>query len=272
MHVDGPRDAGRPCVTWTTDFGSADGYVARMRGAFLAHGAAADWIDVSHDVPPGDVRRGAWLWLTLLDRFPDRTLHVAVVDPGVGGERRILFGYAAGAWWMAPDNGLAAWVFAVHPPERLFVLREEAFDPDPAPTFHGRDRFAPAAARWAIGEPVGRFAEPVEGFVSLSGGPRHRAAAPGETSTVLHVDRFGNVALDWPRRLGRPRGVRPDLGNLGDVAFLETFAQSTDGRPFLLWNSAGYLELAVRDDSAADRLGLAAGDRVRWSAADGDGR
>lgn len=250
--------ASRPVVTFLTDFGVDDTYVGQMKGAALAVCPDLTIVDLTHAVPAHDVAAGAYLLRTACEAFPPGTIHVAVVDPGVGGSRARLVVRTERQLFVGPDNGIFGRVLEHVPMRdayRIDTLPESANRP--SATFEGRDVFAPAAAWLARGRDPASFGPRVETIVRLTPPP-----ASGGVR-VLVVDRFGNVILDRRRGEtgGTPRVVTPS-GAVVDRIF-RTYADAPDDAPFLLFNSADQLEIAVRRGRADRRLGLAAGDAVR---------
>jgi S-adenosylmethionine hydrolase len=234
-------------VTLTTDFGTADSYAAEMKGRILAGCPRAAIVDITHQVPPHDVECGAYHLARAAAAFPAGTVHVAVVDPGVGGARRSLVVRTADADLVGPDNGLfdpflaGAEIRAIHPAR----LAEAA----PSPTFHGRDLFAPAAARLASGEDLRRFTSEATEPVRL----RKPSAAP----RVIHVDRFGNCVINLtPSDLGPAGDWRLLAGSHEIRRLVETYSQAGENEAVLLLGSGGFLEVALREDSASSRLGI----------------
>jgi S-adenosylmethionine hydrolase len=259
-------------VTLTTDFGTRDSYVGQMKAAALALEPGLQIVDVCHEVPPQDVAGGAYVLESAFATFPPGTIHVAVVDPGVGGTRRPIAARSPNYHFVAPDNGLLTRVAAREPLLEAVVLAEPAFRRQPAsPTFEGRDVFAPAAAWLARGVELERLGPAAGELVRLPWTPARPQRGRPCRVRVIHVDRFGNVTLDVAAAaLREALGAEPDGGarlrvdgTLAPVSrFHRTYAEATDDRPFLLINSAGYLELAVAGDSAAARLGLEPGAEV----------
>ena len=255
-------------LTFTTDFGTSDTYVGQMRGVVLSVAPEAILVDLSHDVPAHDVPAGAYVLQTGYSVFPNGTIHVAIVDPGVGTPRRGIAVRTERYTFIAPDNGLLTRVLEEDPPLEAYVLEASHYRrPSVSATFEGRDVFAPAAAWIARGTPISNLGQPAGELVRL---PVHRPEIePGVAfrTRVLLVDRFGNVTLDLPRRyleaelrdpgaFGRIRVCTPR----GQVSgFCRTYGEGPDADPFLVWNSADHLEVAVRNGRAADKLGLTAG-------------
>jgi S-adenosylmethionine hydrolase len=258
-------------VTLTTDFGHLDSYVGQMKGAMLSVDSQLRIVDLCHGVRATSVAQGAYLLETGYSVFPAGTVHVAVVDPGVGTERRPL-AVRAGSWFfVAPDNGLLTRVLLREPLHEARIIEEEAFlRPVRSSTFEGRDLFAPAAASIAGGAELARIGPLASELVRL---PEVRPAiglgAPVEVP-VLHVDRFGNVVLDVhvdsltalvgeaPYRTSALR-LRTPAGEIDRC--LRTFADAVGDEPFLLVNSAGYLEVAVQRGRADLVTGLVPGAR-----------
>lgn len=248
-------------ITLTTDFGTSDSWVGQMKGVILGICPDAAVVDLTHGVPAHDVAGGAYALACGFAAFPEGTIHVAVVDPGVGTDRRRLAVRARGHWFVAPDNGLltrvvrgaesvAAWSI-----EQPHYLRA-----DVSSTFEGRDVFAPAAAWLARGTEASHLGPAVRDWVLLP--DRTPELFPGREVAVpvLAVDRFGNVVLDVT---GRRFSGRVLAGGAEVATFRRTFAEAPAGEPFLLWNSSGFLEIAMREGRASDRLGLAPGSEVR---------
>jgi S-adenosylmethionine hydrolase len=214
-----PRPA---VVSLTTDFGAADHFVGVMKGVVLAINPLAALVDITHGVPPQDVAAGAYQLSNACRHFPAGTVHVAVVDPGVGTDRRAIVLAAGGMLFVAPDNGLLT-PFLDEAGARLFEIREPGFLADaPSPTFHGRDVFAPAAAHLSLGVPPERLGPPAVDPVRL---PHPAPSIDGTTihAHVLHVDRFGNVVLDieWVHlaRAGAAAGTRRLRAEAGHPGF-----------------------------------------------------
>lgn len=253
-------------ITLTTDFGTRDAYTGAMKGAILSVSPAARIIDITHEVPPQDVVAGAWTLASAFRYFPSGTVHVAVVDPGVGTERR---GVAAraGEWhFVGPDNGVLAWAIeAAGGASHVVELREPRYFRDPvSPTFHGRDVFAPVAAHIASGVPLDALGPRTEALTPL---PLHRPVVDDAriVCEVVHVDRFGNAITNldsatlehWRRGGVRVRVAGRDLGDLR-----HTYAGAASGEPLAIIESTGHLEIALRDGSAAATLALIRGSRV----------
>jgi len=241
-------------ITILTDFGSSDSYVAEVKAALLSYAPGATLVDVSHAVSPGDVRAGQYLLHRSWGRFPIGTVHLAVVDPGVGTPRRALAAQISGHRFVGPDNGL----LSILPDDTRYVslpvLR------DASPTFHARDVFAPAAARLAVGARLEELGPVVTDRIALPlPGPRvEDGLLVGE---ILHVDRFGSLVSNVPcEALIRGAHVTVAGGAVG--ALRRTFGDVERGHPVAYCGSGGTVEIAVRDGSAAELLGAGVGAAV----------
>ena len=244
-------------ITLLTDFGTADSYVAEMKGVLLSRAPNVVLVDISHQVAPGDVRAGQYLLGRSWRRFPPGTVHLAVVDPGVGTARRALAADEAGGGhrFVAPDNGLLSFL----PADARFVSL--LVPSSAAPTFHGRDVFAPAAAALATGAPLEGLGTPVTNPIrSPLPTPHHDGTAVmGE---VLYVDRFGTLVSNIPASAVEP-GVRIRVAGTDVGPVRRTFADVERGALVALAGSGETVEIAVRDGSAARLLGVGVGAEVR---------
>jgi S-adenosylmethionine hydrolase len=245
-------------VTLTTDFGLRDAYVAEMKGVMLgiarASGDVLQLVDVTHDVERHDITEGALAVEAAAPFFPSGTVHLAVVDPGVGTARRGLAVAAAGHLLVGPDNGLFT-PFLADAGWRAFEIAEPDYRlPRVSRTFHGRDLFAPAAAHLALGLDPGRLGPAVQDPVLLAW-PEVRAVAGAVAGAVVHTDRFGNLITSIHARSLEPLDGTVLIRVGGhQVPLAGTYADLQVGRPGALVGSAGRLEIAVREGSAAALL------------------
>ena len=254
-------------VTLLTDFGTSDYFVAAMKGVILSLAPDAALVDVTHEVPPQDVRAGAFTLLAAHDAFPAGTVHLAVVDPGVGSARRPVVAAAGGHLFVGPDNGLFGLVYDRHPGARVFHLNRERYFRHPvSTTFHGRDVFAPVAGALAAGAAPEDVGEEIHDPVRLGPLLPRRAADGGWEGTVLHVDHFGNcitnlTRAELPDDAALARGLRIVAGSREIRAFQRFYAQegTEPGDLFAIWGSAGFLEIVAFRDSAARLLGVGRG-------------
>ncbi len=241
-------------ITLLTDFGLADSYVAEVKGVLLSLAPGATLVDITHQVAPGDVRAGQYLLARAWHRFPPGTVHLAVVDPGVGTSRRALAAGAGGHWFVAPDNGLLS--FLDRP--RFVSLPVPA---DAAPTFHGRDVFSPAAAALANRARLDDLGTPITD-ATYAPLPTPRGDGIGVVGEVLYVDRFGTLISNIPGPEVEP-GVRIRVAGTDVGALRRTFGDVERGTLVALVGSGGTVEIAVRDGSAARLLGVGVGAEVR---------
>lgn len=237
-----------------TDFGTADGYAAAMAGVVAAAAPDALVEHASHEIAPGDVF-GAGLALSRYAfRYPPETVHLVVVDPGVGTERRALAAELDGRFLVAPDNGVLTLAARAAGTGRFVHLPDP---PEASATFHGRDVFAPAAARLAGGAALDDLGAPVDEPVLLST-PDPSRHDEGIYGVVLHVDRFGNLITNIPRDwLAGAGDVWMGFARVGPLR--RTYGDVPDGEPLALVGSLGLLEVSVRNGSAAARLSAGRG-------------
>jgi len=246
-------------ITLLTDFGTADGYVGEVKGTLLTLAPGVTVVDIAHDLPAGDVAAACYVLGRVWRSFPPGTIHLAIVDPGVGSSRRALAAEAGGHGFVAPDNGLLSDVFAAAP-ERAVRLTVPA---EASRTFHGRDVFAPAAARLASGGALADLGPAVRDPVRLKA-PLLKVEAGDLVGEVVHVDRFGTLVTNLPREHVAAEGRVRVAGH--DLPLKATFADVPQGEPVAFIGSGGTLEIAVRDGRADVVLGLSRGAEVRATA------
>lgn len=258
-------------VTLLTDFGLADAYVAEMKGAILNIAPGTTLVDISHEITPGEVMAGAFVLRQALPYFPAGTVHCAVVDPGVGTERRILAARYAGQTVVFPDNGLITFVDRDQPLEQIAAVRNEQFFLGPiSTTFHGRDIMAPVAAHIARGLPLGRLGPPPEKFKLLDIPPPREDADGSLVGQVLYVDNFGNLISSLSAaqlELGPSGRVGPEVfcGTQPVGPLQVAYANVRAGEPLALINSMSLVEVAVNGGRACDVLSAGVGTPIRVS-------
>jgi S-adenosylmethionine hydrolase len=266
-----------PILTLLTDFGLADYYVAAVKGTVLRLAPGTQLVDLSHEVPPGDVEGAADLLAAALPTFPPGTVHLAVVDPGVGSARRMLVVETGGQLLVAPDNGLATPLLtpgvACWSVTRRDLFLDGPHAPGGSATFHGRDRFAPVAAALLRGEPPSSFAERIDDPVRLDLPEPKRERLEGGgwrlAGRVVRIDRFGNLVTDipaaWLREAGVGSGVsaRVLVDEHEAARWVTHYAELPAGVPGALIGSLGTLELSLRDESLATRWNTRRGARMR---------
>ncbi len=240
-------------ITLLTDFGTADGYVGEMKGVLAADAPGCTLVDIAHDVPAHDVEAGRLAVARYWHRFPIGTVHVAVVDPGVGGGRAAIAVASEGRLLVGPDNGILS-------PAMLYQGARCVVLPVPvsaSPTFHGRDVFAPAAAQLSSGTPLDSLGTLCTDPLVMRTPEATRGADGSTNGVVISVDRFGNLVTNL---ITRRAGI-VEIGGT-TIAIGRTYGDVASGSITALIGSSGLVEIAVRDGSAAERLGVVRGASV----------
>lgn len=260
-----PRD-----IVLLTDFGLADPYVGQLKGALLRHAPHARILDLCHQVEPFNILQAAFFLGVSRQWFPEDSVFVSVVDPGVGGDRRIILMEKHGQFFLAPDNGLVSFVMQRGGASRVRDVTP-AWRRDASATFHGRDIFAPLAARLAGDASPSELGDEVNphSLARLLGVEPTRAGERIE-ATVLHVDRFGNCITNldvasWTPVLFKSRTPSLVVPAVRELFPVVTYEKLAPGELGLIKGSQGYLELAVNQQSAAALLGLSSGAGVTIS-------
>ncbi len=250
-------------ITLTTDFGTGSLYAAAMKGVILSINPEATIVDITHEIPPQDIRQGAVVLDDVSERFPDDTIHVAVVDPGVGTDRAILYVRIGQQHYIAPDNGLLSRIAARTAPSKLIHLAEpEYWLEEVSATFHGRDIMAPVAARLSLGLDPQKLGPPIEKLAGLDW-PEVRQTPTRIEGAVQEIDSFGNLVTNVTAEMlsGRPTDERVCIiCNIYETwGIYRTYADQPRGAFIALVGSSGRVELALVGDSAAKRLGIQLG-------------
>jgi S-adenosylmethionine hydrolase len=253
-------------LTLTTDFGISGPYVAAMKGVVLGLAPLARLVDVSHSIAPQDVAGGSFVLAAVAGYFPAGTVHLAVVDPGVGTDRKLIAVAVDDQFFVLPDNGLIAGVLQGRDPSGTWEIRNPTLRrPVVAPTFHGRDILAPASAHLLLGGDPADLGPPLESLVlPWSPGPREDRA--GLTGEVVFLDGFGNLISNIPAdRLGAAPPSEWSIEILGRsiAGLIGTYADRPGGTLVGLVGSSGRVEVAVVNGDAARHLGAARGTPLR---------
>lgn len=252
-------------ITLTTDFGTRDPFVGMLKGVILGINRHVHLVDLTHEIAPQDILAGGLALEAAVSFFPPGTIHLAVVDPGVGSARRALGVASGGHLFVGPDNGLFTFLFT-EPGWNATALEVSAYRlPEVSRTFHGRDIFAPAAAYLSLGVPLHRFGPEISDPVRLPW-PSSRWEGDALVGEVIHADRFGNLVTSIRAReltsLGPEDSLAVEVED-GVVSGLSAaYADRSPGELGAIVGSSSRLELFVRDGSARDRLGVARGARV----------
>ncbi len=252
----------RPVITLTTDFGLSDQYVGTMKGVIVGICPHAQIVDISHEVGPYGIAEGGYLVAQAYRFFPRGTVHVVVIDPGVGTSRRPILVEAAGQLFVAPDNGVLSLIYANEKTKVRWITSEKYFLKNVSRTFHGRDIFSPVGAHLAAGISPAKMGKPVADYMRLHLEKPVRTARRGWTGAVLKVDRFGNLitnlpAQDFPDLEKRPFELSIGLETVHRLA--NSYAECGPGELFVIVGSSGYLEVSSSQASAAKILGCGAG-------------
>jgi len=257
-----PMNVAPPTVALLTDFGLRDAYVGIMKGVILTHCRDARLVDLTHGIEPGDLPAAAYLLSTAWPYCPPGTVFAAVVDPGVGGERRVLAADVDGCRFVAPDNGLLTGVLAGARDVRVVsVVKREFFLSPMSRTFHGRDVFAPVAAALARGIALEDFGDAVDDWLRLPWDDAEANDAGVVEGRVIYVDRFGNLVTNV---IGRTMPIAPrvEIAGWHLEGLQRSYAAVPEGEALAIVGSTGRLEISVNGGSAARSLGAGVGTPV----------
>ena len=251
-----------PIVTLTTDFGLSDHYVGVMKGVILGICPRAQVVDISHGVAPFEILEGAYLIAQAYRYFPKKSVHVVVVDPGVGTSRRPILVEAAGQYFVGPDNGVLSLVYSQEKAKVRLIAGDQYFRKPVSRTFHGRDIFAPVAAHLAAGVPPSKMGKPIEDYLRPTFEKPQRAGKRTWVGRILKIDRFGNIVTNFHVN-EFPDLDRKDfslaVGPVQISVLAHNYAECGPGELFLIQGSTGYLEVSVSQGSAAKQIGCETG-------------
>ncbi|MFC2122083.1 S-adenosyl-l-methionine hydroxide adenosyltransferase family protein [Bacteroidota bacterium] len=268
-------------ITLTTDFGTTEAYVAAMKGVILGINPDATLVDICHSIKPQDIHEGAFMLSTAHSFFPAGTIHMVIVDPGVGTNRRAIILNTQSAKYVAPDNGVLSYAIAEFlaktdetlpkptqvelPPglEAVAITNSQYWRSPVSPTFHGRDIFSPVAARLSLGFPASDFGEAVNSVTMLPLPHPETTTANALVGHILHIDSFGNLITDIKNSdLSREMGTTTIEVNHQLISGLSQTYADNDGL-LALTGSSGHLEIALKDGNAASFLDAEIGDEVK---------
>jgi len=255
-------------ITLLTDFGSADPFVGIMKGVILGINPRVHIVDLCHGVSPQDILEAGFLLHCSYRYFPKNTIHVVVVDPGVGGGRRPLLAQGAQGYYIAPDNGVLSYLFASGEIRRVVELTADTYFLRPvSQTFHGRDMFAPVAAHLSRGGGIERFGRRTKTCTSLALPASRKKGESIIEGSILHVDRFGNLVTNIHAReisaLRPEKGIKISIKGRRIHALAESYDSLQTGEMGAILGSAGYLEIFSNHSSAARALKAERGAAVR---------
>jgi len=258
-----------PLITLLTDFGTTDYFVGAVKGVILSINPAARVVDITHEIPPQDIEAAAFTLLAAYPSFPAGTVHVAVVDPGVGSTRRAILVEAAGQVFVGPDNGIFSYVYEAAPDIRVFEITNQKYFRKPvSSTFNGRDVFAPVAAAVSTGIKPSELGKQIRDPILLASLLPEKSGKGTVRGRIIHIDRFGNCITNITARELTEKMIADGaylVAKGAKVNSFQNFFSEHGGRGrkvFGIWGSAGFLELAAKDKSAAKILKVKRGQPI----------
>jgi S-adenosyl-L-methionine hydrolase (adenosine-forming) len=259
----------KPLITLLTDFGQQDGYVGSMKGIILGINPQVNLVDLSHDLPPQDVAAGAFMLQSVFPYFPPGTIHLAVVDPGVGTSRHAVAVRCREQYWVGPDNGLFHLIINGRTDLQAVILENPAFFlPEISATFHGRDIFAPVAAHLSRGVSLSAFGPPLASLQPLDF-PQPAIGPESIKGGIIYVDHFGNLVSNirsaQVEALLQEAPLVLQVGRTHIRGLVRTYAEAPAGELIALAGSHGYLEIACVQGNAAQVLQAGRGTTVEIS-------
>ncbi len=255
----------KPIITLLTDFGSQDYFAAAMKGVILSINPVAQIVDITHEIPPQDIHAAAFNLLATYKDFPANTIHVAVVDPGVGSSRMAVLIECAGQFFVGPDNGIFSWICDREGSYRAFHLTNEKFFRHPvSTTFHGRDIFASVAAALSNGVAPGEFGPVIKNLIHLDS-LRAKILSDGAIeASIIYIDCFGNCITSLTREMlgGDLSRVKLVVSDREITSFRRYYREAEEHEVFCVIGSAGFLEIVAANRSAAAILAARRGQIV----------
>jgi S-adenosyl-L-methionine hydrolase (adenosine-forming) len=249
-------------IALLTDFGTKDYFVGAMKGAILSIHPTANIVDITHEIEPQNIKSASFNLRACYRNFPKKTIFVTVVDPGVGSSRRAIVVETAEYFFVAPDNGLLSFIFNEGKEFRVFELTNRKFFAEKiSSTFHGRDLFAPVAAHLARGVKPGELGKEIADFVRIDENQPRRLSEREIEAEIIEIDRFGNLITNLKRE-DAPEKFALEIDGRRIEKLRRFFAESRAGEIFMIFGSAGFLEIAVFQDSAKNLLHVETGRKI----------
>ena len=245
-----------PIITLTTDFGTSDNYVGIVKGIILRLNKSANLIDINHRIPPFNIAAARYQLETSYKAFPSGTIHLAVIDPGVGGNRKAIALKTADYYFLGPDNGLFAFLNKREIKECVVLNNPKYCSKDISNTFHARDVFAPVAGYLSLGIDIIEFGKRIKG-IKRSANKDYSRTSRGLIGRLIYIDRFGNLVSSLKEKIIRQsNGTIVYLNGVRIGPIRKTFSNVKPGRPVVYINSFGYLEIGINKGSAAENFGV----------------
>lgn len=249
-------------ITLTTDFGMRDAFVGVLKGVILSINPHATIVDITHGIPQGDLDAASFAVDQAYNFYPPGTIHVVVVDPGVGTKRRILLVHAHDQYFIAPDNSVLKYVFRQHEADVVSITNDDYFLPCTSQTFHGRDIFAPVAARLSTGVAFEKFGEKITDYLKGDIALPHKSDQR-ITGQIVYVDHFGNCISNISKNDFDPEQLAEiNIKHFQFERMSHSYAEHQVAEPLAIISSHDYLEIAVRDGDAAQFLNIKKGEPI----------
>ena len=234
-------------ITLTSDFGTRDGYIGAIKGVITSHSPDVQIVNISHDIKPYNIGQAAFCIFSSHSWFPAGTVHIVIVDPGVGSNRKILLLKANDQVFIGPDNGIFDPIVYLHQEFECCEILPDKFV-NVSHTFHGRDIFVPAALKYLNGENIDNFCKPVDYSYRLL----TSEMMDGSIAVVLHTDQFGNIITALSQTRTMEREIEGLKFNNISIPFVQYYNEGEPGKPVCIFGSSGLLEIAIREDNAAE--------------------
>lgn len=250
-------------IALLTDFGTRDFFVGAMKGVILSINENINIVDITHEIPPQDIRSASFTLRACYAEFPEKTIFVAVVDPGVGSDRRAILVKTEKYYFIAPDNGLLSFMFNEEQNFKVFEITNEKFFRYPvSKTFHGRDIFSPSAAHLSNGIEPNEFGNEIDDYIKFDEAKPERIFEDEMQGEIIYIDHFGNLITNLKKE-ELPGDFILEIGSKKIETLKTYFAEAEKSEVFMIFGGAEFLEIAACEDSAQNILKIEVGEKVK---------